>query len=136
MKARTAKGAELPETASYKLEAGAELGQYRIEAKAGEGGMGAMYRVLDSRLRRTVALKVLSRQEAEGRARSRFLREAGPASKLNHANVDLQRWAEADVGSGEVERRVLAGQACGAVREAVETEPLRHFRRRPPAAPV
>src|SRR4029079_9062232 len=61
---------------------GAQLGPYRIEAMLGAGGMGTMYRSQDTRLARTVALKI-SRVEVN----ERFEREARAVAALNHPNV-------------------------------------------------
>ena len=67
---------------------GTSLAHYRVLEKVGEGGMGVVYRALDTHLDRTVALKLL-RPEAVGDAerRWRFLREAKAASALNHPNI-------------------------------------------------
>ena len=58
------------------LSAGAMLGSYRIEAVIGAGGMGVVYRALDTRLNRPAAIKVLSDELADASARRRFQREA------------------------------------------------------------
>ncbi|MEP7132178.1 MAG: protein kinase [Acidobacteriota bacterium] len=64
------------------------LKHYRIVEKIGEGGMGIVYRALDTHLDRTVAIKVL-RPEAVGDAERkwRFVREAKAASALNHPHI-------------------------------------------------
>ncbi len=65
-----------------------QLGPYRIEQRIGEGGMGQVYRAVDTRLGRTVAIKLLSPElAAEREFRRRFLHEARAASSLNHANI-------------------------------------------------
>jgi eukaryotic-like serine/threonine-protein kinase len=67
---------------------GETLGQFRILAKLGQGGMGVVYRATDEKLRRTVALKVLPPGFAADPARrDRFLREARAAAAVNHANI-------------------------------------------------
>ena len=67
---------------------GTQLGPYRIEAPIGAGGMGEVYRATDTRLRRTVAIKVLPRaQVADPERKKRFLQEARAASALNHPNI-------------------------------------------------
>jgi eukaryotic-like serine/threonine-protein kinase len=66
---------------------GATLGQYRIEATIGEGGMGVVFRALDTKLGRPVAIKFLSDELADAAARRRFQREAQMASSLNHPNI-------------------------------------------------
>jgi serine/threonine protein kinase/Tfp pilus assembly protein PilF len=66
---------------------GAEIGQYRMEAKLGEGGMGSVYRARDTKLNRAVAIKFLSANLADASARRRFQREAQLASSLNHPHI-------------------------------------------------
>lgn len=61
---------------------------YRIVEKLGEGGVGQVYKALDIRLHRHVALKVLrSGYAASPEHRARFLQEARAASALNHPNI-------------------------------------------------
>ncbi len=70
------------------LEAGSRLGPYEILAPLGAGGMGEVYRARDSRLRREVAVKVLSAALAsDAERRKRFEQEARSASALNHPNI-------------------------------------------------
>ncbi len=65
-----------------------ELGRYRVEALIGRGGMAAVYRAFDMRLRRYVALKVLYPQYlADPDVRERFAREAITAAQLDHPNI-------------------------------------------------
>jgi serine/threonine-protein kinase len=64
------------------------LAHYRILAKIGEGGMGAVYRATDTKLNRDVAIKVLPPAFAEDGARmARFEREAQLLAALNHPNI-------------------------------------------------
>ena len=67
---------------------GTQIGHYRIDALLGRGGMGEVYRGVDTRLGRLVAIKILP-DAGVGRAGSveRFLREARAASALNHPNI-------------------------------------------------
>src|SRR5258707_15482356 len=70
------------------LSAGTRLGPYEILAPIGAGGMGEVFRANDTRLRRTVAIKVLPRdQVADPERKKRFLQEARAASALNHPNI-------------------------------------------------
>ncbi|MGH9476846.1 MAG: protein kinase domain-containing protein [Terriglobales bacterium] len=70
------------------LERGQRLGPYEIESALGTGGMGEVYRARDTRLGRTVALKVLSaRLEATPELRGRFEREARAIAALQHPNI-------------------------------------------------
>src|SRR5215472_7205725 len=67
---------------------GQTLGPYRIEEKLGEGGMGVVYRAMDTRLARPVAIKLLHAGAAiETDRKARFFQEAKAASALNHPNI-------------------------------------------------
>ncbi|HEU5251243.1 MAG TPA: protein kinase, partial [Thermoanaerobaculia bacterium] len=70
------------------LTAGSRLGPYEIVAPLGAGGMGEVYRARDTRLERTVAIKVLSsRLAADPEALARFEREARAVAALSHPNI-------------------------------------------------
>ena len=60
---------------------------YRIEAKLGAGGMGVVYKAVDSRLGRTAAIKILSAAALNADRERRFVQEAKAASSLNHPNI-------------------------------------------------
>jgi len=66
---------------------GKSLRSYRIEAKLGAGGMGVVYKAVDSRLGRTVAIKVLSTTTLGAERERRFTQEAKAVSSLNHPNI-------------------------------------------------
>jgi len=70
------------------LTSGTKLGPYEILAPLGRGGMGEVYRARDTRLDRTVAVKVLpSHLPSNPEAKQRFEREARAISSLNHPNI-------------------------------------------------
>jgi serine/threonine-protein kinase len=70
------------------LPSGAKLGPYEVLAPLGAGGMGEVYRARDTRLDRTVAIKVLpSDLSSNPDLRQRFEREARAVSSLNHPNI-------------------------------------------------
>ncbi|MGA9884917.1 MAG: protein kinase [Candidatus Acidiferrales bacterium] len=69
------------------LQPGAMLGPYRIEARIGAGGMGEVFRATDTRLRRTIAVKLLPRGRTDPAYGQRLLQEARAASALNHPNI-------------------------------------------------
>ena len=115
---------------------GQTIGQYRIEEKLGEGGMGVVYRALDTKLNRPVAIKFLSGDLVDAAARRRFQREAQMASSLNHPHIltvydagecdgrqylvsefvdggTLRSWAKADKRSWKQTLDLLTGVADG-----------------------
>ncbi|HEY3123654.1 MAG TPA: protein kinase, partial [Thermoanaerobaculia bacterium] len=70
------------------LAAGAKLGPYEILAPLGAGGMGEVYRAQDTRLERTVAIKVLPQHLSNSpESRQRFEREAKTISQLSHPHI-------------------------------------------------
>lgn len=90
------------------LSRGARLGSYEIESLLGSGGMGQVYRARDTRLDRTVAVKILPAHVAENPARRRrFETEARAISQINHPHIcalydvgETPRTALVDDGQG------------------------------------
>src|SRR6202790_4027994 len=72
----------LGQPGSARLTPGMQIGPYKIEALLGAGGMGKVYCALDTRLKRTVAIKVAKENFGE-----RFEREARAIAALNHPNI-------------------------------------------------
>ena len=95
------------------LAPGARLGPYQILGLLGEGGMGKVYRGLDTRLDRAVAIKISDEQFS-----NRFEREARAISALNHPHICTLY----DVGPNYM------------VTELVEGETLRDWLKRAPSA--
>src|SRR5712664_115318 len=70
------------------LTSGTKLGPYEIQSPLGAGGMGEVYRARDTRLDRSVAIKILSAAfSADCDRLDRFEQEARSASALNHPNI-------------------------------------------------
>jgi hypothetical protein len=73
---------------SGSLSEGQQVGSYRILSRLGAGGMGQVYLAKDTRLARTVAIKVLGREKvADAGQKRHFLHEARAVSALNHPNI-------------------------------------------------
>jgi len=88
------------------LTAGIRLGPYEIVSPLGAGGMGEVYKARDTRLDRTVAIKILPAHAADDpEFRARFEREAKTISQLNHPNI----CALFDVGRAAPEGPAAAG---------------------------
>ena len=87
------------------LSAGSRLGPYEVLSPIGAGGMGEVYKARDTRLERTVAIKVLPAQlSSSAESRQRFEREAKTISQLSHPHI----CALYDVGTdGETEYLVM-----------------------------
>jgi len=108
------------------LPAGTRLGPYRIEAPIGAGGMGEVYRATDTRLKRDVAVKVLSsRLTTDSSAKQRFEREAHTASALNDPHIctifDVgdhqgQQFLVMELLEGQTLKEYMAGQALAVER--------------------
>src|SRR5215472_6141230 len=78
------------------LNCGVKLGPYEILSPLGAGGMGEVYRARDTRLERTVAIKVISESlNSNGELKQRFEREARAISQLQHPHICVLH----DVGS-------------------------------------
>ncbi|PYR63416.1 MAG: hypothetical protein DMF91_03540 [Acidobacteria bacterium] len=93
---------------------GQTLGQYQIQEQLGAGGMGVVYRAYDTRLQRTVALKLLTdaATDLDGR---RLLSEARAASGLNHPNIcTIYEVGEAG-GRTYIAMEYVEGQPLGAI---------------------
>jgi len=97
--------AALSETRT-KLSAGAKLGPYEILDSLGEGGMGMVYRALDTRLGRQVAIKISAR-----RFSGRFDREAKAISALNHPRICTLY----DVGPNYLVMELVEGETLAAL---------------------
>ncbi len=83
------------------LQPGTTLGPYQIDAPLGAGGMGEVYKATDTRLDRTVAIKVLPEHvAADPDLKQRFEREARTVAALNHPHIctlfDIGREGETD----------------------------------------
>jgi Protein kinase domain/WD domain, G-beta repeat len=112
-----------------------QFGRYVLLAKAGEGGMGAVYRATHSLLKRDVALKVLPAGRVKDRnALARFHREIEAVGRLDHPNIVrasdageadgthflVMEWIEGTDLGRLVQRRgpLSAAEACELVRQA------------------
>ena len=70
------------------LPSGTKLGPYEIQSPLGAGGMGEVYRARDTRLDRTIAIKILpAHLSSNSEAKQRFEREARTISSLNHPHI-------------------------------------------------
>ena len=87
------------------LTPGAQLGPYQIEAPIGAGGMGSVYRAVDTRLGRKVAIKICAQQFS-----GRFEREARAISSLNHPHICTLY----DVGPNYLVMELVEGETLAA----------------------
>jgi eukaryotic-like serine/threonine-protein kinase len=90
------------------IERGSRLGPYEVVSRIGEGGMGVVWQGRDTRLDRSVAIKVLPAEYAENvQFRLRFEREARAISSLNHPHICTLF----DVGDGYIVMELLEGES-------------------------
>lgn len=94
------------------VSVGANLGPYRIEAKIGEGGMGEVFRAVDTRLGRAVAIKTAHEQFS-----AHFEREARAISSLNHPHICTLY----DVGPNYLVMELVEGET---IAERLKSGPL------------
>ena len=87
------------------MHSGTRLGPYQVESKLGEGGMGEVFRAVDTRLGRAVAIKVVDQQFI-----ARFEREARAISSLNHPNICTLY----DIGPNYLVMELLEGETLAA----------------------
>src|SRR5215831_18049736 len=93
-----------------------QLGHYKILDRIGSGGMGEVYRARDTRLGRTVAIKVLPAAFADDPdRRERFLREARAAAALSHPNIAALYEVGEDQGQLFLAFEFVPGETLGAV---------------------
>src|SRR5687767_6784340 len=93
------------------LNVGRRLGPYEIAEKLGAGGMGEVYRARDTRLNRTVAIKILSAGIAADRdRRQRFRREAEAVAALSHPHICVLHDIGEDDGIDYLVMEYLAGE--------------------------
>ncbi len=104
------------------LQPGTILSHYRIAERIGEGGMGVVYRALDTKLERDVALKVL-RQElgSDSERLLRFEREARALASLNHPNIGAIFGIEEVGGVAFIVMELIQGRT---LRDRIEGRPL------------
>jgi eukaryotic-like serine/threonine-protein kinase len=85
------------------LTSGARLGPYEIQSPLGAGGMGEVYKATDTRLDRTVAIKVLPEHVAsDPELKQRFEREAKTLAALSHPHICPIHDVGSQVRSGRV----------------------------------
>jgi len=89
------------------LSPGDKLGPYEILSPIGAGGMGEVYKARDTRLERTVAVKVLPEHIAQREdLRARFEREARAVASLNHPHICVLH----DIGPGYMVMELIEGE--------------------------
>jgi serine/threonine protein kinase len=90
-----------------------KIGHYVLEANAGTGGLGSVFRAYDSRLHRFVAIKVLHEDLRHGTGWDQVLAEARAASALNHPNIcTIYEVGEAE-GQAYIAMEFVDGKALG-----------------------
>ncbi|MBI2686462.1 MAG: serine/threonine-protein kinase [Acidobacteria bacterium] len=97
------------------LSAGDKLGPYEILAPIGAGGMGEVYQARDTRLDRTIAIKVLPEHIAKREdLRARFEREARAVASLNHPNICVLHDIGSQDGAGYMVMEFMEGETLAA----------------------
>jgi Tol biopolymer transport system component len=92
------------------LNAGTRLGPYEVVGAIGAGGMGEVYKATDTRLNRTVAIKILPSHAAGEEMKARFAREAQTIAGLSHPNICTLHDVGHDEGIDYLVLEYLEGQ--------------------------
>ena len=104
------------------LPPGRMLGPYEVLSPIGAGGMGEVLKAKDTRLQRTVAVKVLPTELAsDAERRGRFEREAHAASALNHRNITTVFDIGEDEGTHYIVMELVEGKT---LRELLDEGPV------------
>jgi serine/threonine protein kinase/tetratricopeptide (TPR) repeat protein len=92
------------------------LGNYLIEEKLGQGGMGMVYRARHVSMKREIALKVVSSKMSKNpEMMQRFRREVEAAAKLNHPNIVVAHDASEDAGTAYLVMEYIDGKDLAAI---------------------
>src|SRR5437899_3320618 len=94
--------------------AGRTLGHYKVQEEISRGGMGVVYRAVDVKLGREVALKVLPPElVADADRRRRFVQEAQAASALTHPHIAVIHEIGEDEGTTFIAMELIRGEKLG-----------------------
>src|SRR5687768_9957991 len=94
------------------LASGTRLGPYEVLAPLGAGGMGVVYRALDTRLGRDIALKLLPPELSNSPDRlARFEREARTVARLSHPNIVVLHSVEEHEGTKFLTMELVDGKS-------------------------
>ena len=111
---------EAGSTFSSLSPAGVELDHFRIEERIGLGGMGAVFRAVDTRLQRHVALKLLApSQSYDDSSVKRFQNEARAAARLDHENIARVYYIGAERGLNFIAFEYVTGAN---IRDLIRSE--------------
>ena len=104
---------------------GKTIGQYHIQSQLGSGGMGIVYKAVDTRLQRPAALKFLPPHlSSDEEAKERFMQEARAASALDHANIcTIYEIGEAEDGQLFIAMAFYDGQTLKYILDERRTAP-------------
>lgn len=106
---------------------GKTISYFKILEKLGEGGMGVVYRAEDTRLMRTVAIKLLpgeiaAKGEEQGEEQERLMTEARAAAALNHPNIATIHSIDESEGTTFIVMEYIDGRE---LREVIGSKPMR-----------
>lgn len=110
------------------LRSGQTIAHYRILDKIGQGGMAAVYKAMDLKLGRTVALKLIELSEdLDEETRMRFIREARLAAQLNHPGITTIYEINEDEGIGFISMEYIEGWTLKEILTSDGPLPLKRF---------